>query len=284
MEQEKIGKFILKLRKEKNMTQQELADKIGVTDRAISKWENGRGMPDFSLIKPLCKELGITVNDLISGEKIEEENYQEKLEENILNTIDYTNKKIKKNKNVFKIIIGTIIILILLLITIFLIDVRMMNQNKPVLFSTWGFKYMPAIDLKEEEIKLSIKKYLVEKGESEIKNIKTFVSMKVYLIEEKNKSYHIYAWVREGSYYLDKEQLKEYSSSSIPYKFTVENINDEFIVTDYKIPRDGSYYASDMKKIFPRSVRRDMDKVYTDGTIQILGMEIEEQIKLYFHK
>ena len=45
--------------------------------------------------------------------------------------------------------------------------------------------------------------------------------MKVYLIEEKNKSYHIYAWVREGSYYLNKEQLKEYSSSSIPYKFTV---------------------------------------------------------------
>lgn len=66
MNQEKIGNFILELRKEKNMTQQELADKIGVTDKAISKWENGRGMPDLSLMKPLCKELGITINELIS--------------------------------------------------------------------------------------------------------------------------------------------------------------------------------------------------------------------------
>ena len=55
MDQEKIGKFILELRKEKGMTQQELATKIGITDRAISKWENGKGMPDISLMKPLCK-------------------------------------------------------------------------------------------------------------------------------------------------------------------------------------------------------------------------------------
>ena len=75
MNQEKIGKFILELRKEKNMTQQELADKIGVTDRAISKWENGRGMPDLSLMKPLCQELGISINELISGEKIDKKEY-----------------------------------------------------------------------------------------------------------------------------------------------------------------------------------------------------------------
>ena len=64
MDQKKIGKFILELRKENNMTQQDLANKIGVTDRAISKWENGRGMPDLSLMKPLCIELGITINEL----------------------------------------------------------------------------------------------------------------------------------------------------------------------------------------------------------------------------
>ena len=57
MNQEKIGKFILKLRKEKNMSQLDLADKIGVTDRAISKWENGKGLPDISLMQPVCKEL-----------------------------------------------------------------------------------------------------------------------------------------------------------------------------------------------------------------------------------
>ena len=97
MNQEKIGKFIAKLRKEKNMTQLQLSLKLGVTDRAISKWENGRGMPDLSLMKPLCNELGITINDLLSGEVIDKNNYQEKLEENILNTIDYTDEKIRKN-------------------------------------------------------------------------------------------------------------------------------------------------------------------------------------------
>ena len=68
MDQKKIGKFILELRKENNMTQQDLANKIGVTDRAISKWENGRGMPDLSFMNPFCIELGITINELFSGE------------------------------------------------------------------------------------------------------------------------------------------------------------------------------------------------------------------------
>ena len=70
MDQIKIGKFILELRKEKNMTQQELANVLGVTDRAISKWENGRGLPDLSLLKPLCDTLNITINELLSGEKL----------------------------------------------------------------------------------------------------------------------------------------------------------------------------------------------------------------------
>ena len=96
MNQEKIGNFILELRKEKNMTQQELADKIGVTDKAISKWENGRGMPDLSLMKPLCRELDISINELISGERIDKKDYQEKLEENIMNTIDYSVQEQKK--------------------------------------------------------------------------------------------------------------------------------------------------------------------------------------------
>lgn len=99
MNQEKIGKFIAECRKKKNITQQELAEKLGVSDRTIGNWENGRNMPDLSLFKPLCMELDITLNDLMSGEKIKEKEYQEKSEENIVNTIDYTNKKInKKNK------------------------------------------------------------------------------------------------------------------------------------------------------------------------------------------
>ena len=74
MNQEKIGKFIANCRKQKNITQQELAEKLGVSDRTIGNWENGRNMPDLSLFKPLCKELDITLNDLMSGEKVNEKN------------------------------------------------------------------------------------------------------------------------------------------------------------------------------------------------------------------
>ena len=75
MNQEKIGKFIQELRREKDLTQSELASKLNVTDRAISKWENGRGLPDLSLIKPLCEELDISINELLSGEKLSKKEY-----------------------------------------------------------------------------------------------------------------------------------------------------------------------------------------------------------------
>lgn len=114
MNQEKIGKFIAECRKTKNMTQQELAEKLNVSDRTVGNWENGRNMPDLSLFKPLCNELNISLNDLMSGEKVKEREYQEKLEENTINIIDYTNKKIE-NRNHF---IGLIFITFGVLISI----------------------------------------------------------------------------------------------------------------------------------------------------------------------
>lgn len=92
MNQEKIGKFIQELRKEKELTQKELADKIGVSDRAISKWENGRGMPDVSLFRPLCEALDISLNELLSGEKINEEDKTNRLEESYISVIDSKKK------------------------------------------------------------------------------------------------------------------------------------------------------------------------------------------------
>ena len=98
MNQEVIGNFIAECRKEKNMTQQELADKLGVTDRAISHWENGRRLPDYSLLKDLCDVLSISINELFSGEKISKEDYETKAEENMSKLInDNYNKKKKLN-------------------------------------------------------------------------------------------------------------------------------------------------------------------------------------------
>lgn len=85
MDQKKIGAFIARRRKELDMTQKELAEKLGITDRAVSKWETGRSMPDLSLLQPLSRILKIGVNDLLSGEIIKEENYREKSESNLMN-------------------------------------------------------------------------------------------------------------------------------------------------------------------------------------------------------
>ena len=109
MNQEKIGKFISKCRKEKKLTQEQLAEKLGVSNKTISRWETGINMPDLSLFKPLCEILGISINDLISGEKVGENDYKEKLEENIINTINYSNQNTDKNNkrlSLFLIIIG----------------------------------------------------------------------------------------------------------------------------------------------------------------------------------
>lgn len=92
MNQTEIGKFITKCRKEKKLTQAQLAEKLNITDRAVSKWETGKSMPDSSVMLELCDILGITVNELLSGEKIELPNgeemdmelYEKKVDENLI--------------------------------------------------------------------------------------------------------------------------------------------------------------------------------------------------------
>lgn len=103
MDQEKIGKFIAENRKIKKLTQKELAEKLGVTDRSVSKWENGNCMPDMSLLIPLCNELDISINDLLSGKKVDKENYQETFEKNVVSIVSKVNKDNKKRrlKNAF---------------------------------------------------------------------------------------------------------------------------------------------------------------------------------------
>lgn len=112
MNQEKIGKFIAKKRKEKSITQEELASTLGVTNRSISNWECGKNMPDLSLFKPLCEVLDISLNELLSGEELWHLNEQE-YEDNIENTLNYSNQKIIKYKRfmaLFLIIMGLIIV------------------------------------------------------------------------------------------------------------------------------------------------------------------------------
>lgn len=91
----KTGKFISSCRKEKNITQSELAEKLGISDRAISKWENGNCLPDAGKMLDLCAILGISVNELLSGEKIEMKDYSKKTEELL---VELAKQEEKKNK------------------------------------------------------------------------------------------------------------------------------------------------------------------------------------------
>ena len=134
MNQEKIGKFIAECRKQRKMTQSELGEKLGVTEKSISNWENGRNMPDLSLFKPLCEELNISLNDLMSGEKVKEKEYREKLEENIINTIDYSNKKIE-SRTFF---IGLILIVFGVLISITAVGIFPSESSWGSIYSVFG--------------------------------------------------------------------------------------------------------------------------------------------------
>ena len=98
MNQVEIGKFIAGCRKEKGLTQVQLAEKLNITDRAVSKWEMGKSMPDSSIMLELCEILGITVNELLSGERIEmNSNYEEKVSENLIEFKRKDENNLKKN-------------------------------------------------------------------------------------------------------------------------------------------------------------------------------------------
>ena len=87
MDQVKIGRFIAECRKNADLTQMQLAEKLNITDRAVSKWECGKSLPDSSIMLQLCDVLGITVNDLLSGEVVTMDNYNKELENNLLDMI-----------------------------------------------------------------------------------------------------------------------------------------------------------------------------------------------------
>ena len=117
MNQVKIGRFIADCRKRKNLTQMQLAEKLGITDRAVSKWETGRALPDSSIMLELCTILGITVNDLLSGEIIAMDNYSEEMENNLLELVKQKEKTDKWLLSL-EVVIGVVCVAILFVLII----------------------------------------------------------------------------------------------------------------------------------------------------------------------
>lgn len=94
MDKNTTGRFIAELRKQKGFTQKELAENLMVTDKAISRWETGKGLPDTSLLKPLGDVLGVSVTELLSGKKIEEVDMKERADNIILEALNYSKRMI----------------------------------------------------------------------------------------------------------------------------------------------------------------------------------------------
>ena len=140
MEQVKIGKFIASKRKEQGLTQLQLAEKLGITDRAVSKWETGKSLPDASLMPELCKLLKITINDLLCGEVVSVENYNEKAEKALLEMVkkeEMQNKKLMMYENV----IGfgsTLSFLIQVLVAVFFVN----NTTAQILLFILAFAFL----------------------------------------------------------------------------------------------------------------------------------------------
>ncbi|MBR1936755.1 MAG: helix-turn-helix transcriptional regulator [Bacilli bacterium] len=265
MDQNKSGKFIAKLRKEKNMTQEQLAEKMGVSINAVSKWERGLSFPDVSLYKKLCKELDINIEELINGEKDKSEEAKEKA---IISTIKETDK-IKKNSKKLLIVLSTIFVIIVCGLIYYNknLKVNLVNDSDYLYDEVIGF-------IKEKEFK--------ENPDSKEKDFNVFYSYHPFGIEKKNDYKYVYLWIYEQSYYIEKEEygsgLAISSGSSMPIKAIFKNNKLQDIV----YPKDGNQYVSSIKEMFPGIIEYQVLNFDKSKNINKLFNEVQNKKNIYY--
>lgn len=263
MNQEKIGKFILKCRKEKDITQQELADKLGITDRAVSHWENGRSLPDVSLYKDLCNILGISIEELINGEK----DNSNKAKEKAIISVVHEKNRIKNNSK--KVILSLITIFVLIIILFVFIN----NKSKIYLVSDSDYLYDEVIDfIRNREFEMN--------DDAKKKDFNVFYSYHGFGIEKDNEYKYVYMWVVNESYYIEEYGgLASSSGSSIPVKAIFKNNKLESVI----YPKDGNEYDSSIKEIFKGVIRTQVISFNNQKNIDKLFNEIENKKNKYYN-
>lgn len=225
MNQIKIGKFIAQKRKEKNLTQSELAEKLNVTDRSVSNWENGKCMPDISLFNPLCSVLDITINEFLSGEEIENKDYQKKLEENIINTINYNNKK-----NLLP------VILLIFGITLTIFSLTMFNPDSSLsgaytiiglVIAIIGFNMMKSFSKNKRiiiNIGISFISLIAILGIDYIESVNLKQVPRFYLEKEIDNNMIVYHKLFSNIYRININSINEYYIFDTNKKYTTETI------------------------------------------------------------
>ena len=265
MNQDKSGKFIAKIRKEKNLTQGQLAEKMGVSINAVSKWERGLSFPDISLYKKLCEELDINIEELINGEKDSSEEAKEKA---IILTVKEREKIIKNYKKI-----------LVLFFTIFIITFTSLiyyNKNLKVnLVSDSDFLYDEVINfIKEKEF--------YENPDSNYNDFNVFYSYHGFGIEKKHSYKYVYMWLYQQSYYIESEEygagLAISSSSSMPIKAIFKNNKLQDII----YPKDGNEYVPSIKEMFPGIIEYQVLNYDKEKNINKLFNEVEQKKNIYY--
>lgn len=263
MNQEKIGKFIAKNRKDKGLTQEALAEKLGISTNAVSKWERGLSFPDVSLFKKLCSELDISIEELINGEKSKSTESKDKA---IIASLEEKTKIEKKSKK--KIILLSIFILLIIAFSVIYsstLKINLINESNDL--------YDIAIDyLRDREFKSN--------PDSSKDDFNVFYSYHSFGIEKRGNYKYMYMWIYSESDYLEeKDSLAISTSSSLPVKITIK----ENKVINVEYPKDGNEYASSIYKLFPRTIAKQVLNYNNEKNINKLYNEMNTKKNKYYN-
>ena len=263
MNQEKIGKFIAENRKDKGLTQEALAEKLGISTNAVSKWERGLSFPDISLFKKICSELDISIEELINGEKSKNTESKDKA---IIASLEEKTKIEKKSKK--KILVLSLFILLIIIFSIIYsstLKINLINESSEL--------YDIAIDyLREKEFKSN--------PNSSKDDFNVFYSYHSFGIEKKGNYKYMYMWIYSESDYLEeKDSLAISTGSSAPVKITLKD--NKVINAEY--PKDGNEYASSIYKLFPRTIAKQVLNFDNEKNINKLYNEMSTKKNKYYN-
>ena len=236
MNNKKIGDFIRKRRKDKNLTQMELAERLNVSNRTISKWENGNCLPDYSIFNDLCNELDISINELFQGEELSKEDYQKKLEERFI-LIDKSKIKKKRIKRIIFVIITLIIIYLLYkFFILYYFVIRLSNDYQKNIFPyNHNISELKIINNKMDNTSIN-------------NDISIYIPNKYELITDTKKS----NFVKEGcSVYINNLNDKNFDAAIIICNNDFDNIInlDHYGINNSIIPFFDSYSILKKNKI-----------------------------------
>ncbi len=209
MNQEKIGKFIAERRKEKNLTQEQLAEKLGVSSKSISRWENAKTMPDISLFEPLCNELDISFNELLTGEKLNNNNSEFLSKEALIGYERYIKRKSKIKIAFLSVITFLAIILSAMIITL--------AFNKTFFGTTCSLDFADGASVPVPRFSYYRRSSGMEKHTIQLKTLKQPDEINVFIDR-----------------YLSSLQKIEHNGKTCYY-----NQNDDFTIVQYRVNNDG---------------------------------------------